>query len=142
MTSRDDAARIAAARADATTPLTSLAAHVNALAEHQALATHDDEHDPGGMTIGFERAQILGLLTGAPEEVAALDRAAARLRTGAHGRCLNCRRAGGVDHHDPAAPSTPASPACRRWSCVRPTVRCGSLSPHSLSRPTVIMSMP
>ena len=52
----------------------------------------DDEHDPEGVTIGFERAQLLGLLGGAREEIAALDRAAARLRAGTYGRCLTCGR--------------------------------------------------
>ena len=67
-----NAARIAAARADATTRSAALAAQIEALAEQQALTTHDDEHDPEGVTIGFERAQILGLLAGAREEIAAL----------------------------------------------------------------------
>ena len=48
MSSGDDAAwsaaRIAAARADATTRSAALAAQIKALAEQQALTTHDDEH--------------------------------------------------------------------------------------------------
>jgi DnaK suppressor protein len=88
----DDAGRIAAARADAATRSASLEAQVDALAEQQALTTHDDEHDPEGVTIGFERAQILGLLAGAREDVAALDRATARLQAGTYGRCLHCGR--------------------------------------------------
>lgn len=84
--------RIDAARADATTRSAALAAQIDGLAEQQALTTHDDEHDPEGVTIGFERAQILGLLAGAREEIAALDRAAARLRQGTYGRCLRCGR--------------------------------------------------
>jgi RNA polymerase-binding transcription factor DksA len=92
VSSGDAAARIAAARADAGARSASLAAQVEALAEQQALTTHDDEHDPEGVTIGFERAQILGLLSGARDEIAALDRAAARLRAGTYGRCLNCGR--------------------------------------------------
>ena len=70
------AARIAAARANATTRSAALDAQIEAFAEQQALTTHDDEHDPEGVTIGFERAQILGLLAGALQEIAALDRAA------------------------------------------------------------------
>jgi DnaK suppressor protein len=86
------AGRIATARADAATRSASLTAQVEALAEQQALTTHDDEHDPEGVTIGFERAQILGLLAGAREEIAALDRAASRLGAGTYGRCLDCGR--------------------------------------------------
>ena len=87
---RDAASRIAAARADAEARVTSLAAQVEGLAEQQALTTHDDEHDPEGVTIAFERAQLLGLLAGAQEEIAALARARSRLVTGTYGRCLGC----------------------------------------------------
>ena len=93
MSNRDHAARIAAARADATARSAALTAQIDALAEQQALTTHDDEHDPEGVTIGFERAQILGLLAGARQEIAALDRAAARLEAATYGRCLECGRA-------------------------------------------------
>ena len=88
----DPAARLTAERTATAGRVTALAAQVAALAEQQALTTHDDEHDPEGVTIGFERAQILGLLAGAREEIAALDRAASRLRAGTYGRCLTCGR--------------------------------------------------
>lgn len=82
--------RIADARADAVARAAALEVQVQALAEQQALTTHDDEHDPEGVTIGFERAQLLGLLRGARDEIAALDRAADRLREGTYGRCAHC----------------------------------------------------
>ena len=103
-----NAARIAAARADATTRSAALEAQIEALAEQQALTTHDDEHDPEGVTIGFERAQILGLLAGAREEIAALDRAASRLRAGTYGRCLNC----GCEIPDARVEALPAAETC------------------------------
>ena len=87
---RGAASRISAARADVETRSASLAAQVEGLAEQQALTTHDDEHDPEGVTIAFERAQLLGLLAGAKEEIAALDRAGSRLVAGTYGRCLSC----------------------------------------------------
>jgi DnaK suppressor protein len=96
VSSGDDAARtavrIVTARADAASRSVALAAQIEALAEQQALTTHDDEHDPEGVTIGFERAQILGLLAGARKELAALDRAESRLPAGTYGRCLRCGR--------------------------------------------------
>jgi DnaK suppressor protein len=67
-----------------------LTGQVAALAERQALTTHDDEHDPEGVTIGFERAQMQGLLTGARNDLSALDRAADRIAAGSYGRCLRC----------------------------------------------------
>lgn len=103
-----NAARIAAARADATTRSAALAAQIEALAEQQALTTHDDEHDPEGVTIGFERAQILGLLAGARDEIAALDRATSRLRAGTYGRCLTC----GCEIPDARVEALPAAETC------------------------------
>jgi DnaK suppressor protein len=106
------ASRIAAARAEATARSAALAAQVEGLAEQQALTTHDDEHDPEGVTIGFERAQLLGLLAGAREEVAALDRAASRLVAGTYGRCLGC----GSPIPDPRLEALPAVEMC--LACV------------------------
>ena len=84
------ASRIASARAEAETRSEALTVQIEALAEQQALTTHDDEHDPEGVTIGFERAQLLGLRAGAQKEISALDRATSRLRAGTYGRCANC----------------------------------------------------
>ena len=58
---RDPAARLAAERAAALDQLESLDRQLGELAEQQALTAHDDEHDPEGVTIGFERAQLQGL---------------------------------------------------------------------------------
>ena len=55
----DSAARVAAERRATADRVAALAGQVAALAEQQALTTHDDEHDPEGVTIGFERAQLL-----------------------------------------------------------------------------------
>ena len=102
------ASRIAAARAGAEARSTALAAQVEGLAEQQSLTTHDDEHDPEGVTIAFERAQLLGLLAGAREEIAALDRAGSRLATGTYGRCLGC----GSAIPDPRLDALPGVETC------------------------------
>jgi RNA polymerase-binding transcription factor DksA len=86
----DPAARLTAERTATAGRVTALAAQVAALAEQQALTTHDDEHDPEGVTIGFERAQLLGLLEGARRDLDAVERAARRLAEGTYGRCLRC----------------------------------------------------
>ena len=80
------ASRIASARAEAESRSEALSVQIEALAEQQALTTHDDEHDPEGVTIAFERAQLLGLRAGARKEISALDRATSRLRAGNYGR--------------------------------------------------------
>ena len=84
------AARLAAERRATADRVAALERQVAALAEEQALTTHDDEHDPEGVTIGFERAQLLGLLAGARHDLGALDRAADRVAAGTYGRCLRC----------------------------------------------------
>lgn len=82
--------RVAAERRATADRVVALERQVAGLAEEQALTTHDDEHDPEGVTIGFERAQMLGLLAGARHDLAALDRAAERIAAGTYGRCLRC----------------------------------------------------
>jgi DnaK suppressor protein len=86
----EPAAWLAAERAATAERVAALAAQVDALAEQQALTTHDDEHDPEGVTIGFQRAQLLGLLEGARRDLEAIERAAQRLAEGTYGRCLRC----------------------------------------------------
>jgi len=86
------ALRLAAGCRDVEDRITGLTGQIAALAEQQALTTHDDEHDPEGVTIGFERAQLQGLLAGALRERAAFARATARLADGTYGRCSACGR--------------------------------------------------
>ena len=55
-----------------------------------ASAGADDEHDPEGSTIGFERAQVASLLDQAHAHLVDLDRAEESLRAGTYGRCEAC----------------------------------------------------
>ena len=57
-----------------------------------ALVATDDEHDPEGATIAFERAQLAGLLESAGDHLASLDDALDRLREGRYGTCEVCGR--------------------------------------------------
>jgi DnaK suppressor protein len=50
----------------------------------------DDEHDPEGSTIAFERAQIAALLLEARTQLDDLDRALARLEAGDYAMCEQC----------------------------------------------------
>ncbi len=50
----------------------------------------DDEHDPEGATIGFERAQVTALLEDARRQLAALDEVAGRVDAGSYGTCEVC----------------------------------------------------
>lgn len=50
----------------------------------------DDEHDPDGSTVAFERAQVAALLSQAQRRLLALDEADRRLRDGTFGKCERC----------------------------------------------------
>ena len=50
----------------------------------------DDEHDPEGTTIAFERAQVSALLDRARRCIAELDEALERLDAGRYGVCVDC----------------------------------------------------
>ena len=107
----DPAARLTAERTATAGRVTALAAQVAALAEQQALTTHDDEHDPEGVTIGFERAQLLGLLEGARSDLDAVERAEQRLAAGTYGHCLRCGAPIPVERLD-ALPAAETCLAC------------------------------
>ncbi len=53
----------------------------------------DDEHDPEGATIAFERAQIGALVHQTRHHVAEIEAALQRLDAGAYGRCERCQEA-------------------------------------------------
>jgi RNA polymerase-binding transcription factor DksA len=55
-----------------------------------ALVATDDEHDPEGATIAFEREQLSALLAAAQTEIATLDAALQRVANGTYGRCERC----------------------------------------------------
>lgn len=50
----------------------------------------DDEHDPEGATIAFERSQVGALVRQAQLHVVEIDAAIARLESGAYGTCERC----------------------------------------------------
>jgi DnaK suppressor protein len=53
-------------------------------------ANSDDEHDPEGSTIAYDRAQTAALLNEAQAYLAELDRAVARLASGTYAICDGC----------------------------------------------------
>lgn len=60
------------------------------IVEASALTTNDDEHDPEGATVAFERAQIQDMLRQARLDLADLDRAGQRVATGEYRVCERC----------------------------------------------------
>lgn len=83
-------AAIAAARTDTTGQIESLTRQWTGIVDASALSTNDDEHDPEGATVAFERAQVQGLLDQARTDLADLDRAVARVAEGSYWTCVRC----------------------------------------------------
>jgi RNA polymerase-binding transcription factor DksA len=81
---------LAADRAGTERTIAALTRDFRRIVDAAAGGATDDEHDPEGSTIAFERAQVAALLARAREHLAALDRAAERLRDGTYGRCRRC----------------------------------------------------
>jgi DnaK suppressor protein len=53
-------------------------------------ANTDDEHDPEGSTIAFERSQLSASLAAARAGLAEVEHALARVAEGTYGRCETC----------------------------------------------------
>jgi DnaK suppressor protein len=70
--------------------MTALRRDFDGIVDSSALVATDDEHDPEGATIAFERAQLAALLDQAQSHLAGLDQALSRLREGRYGRCERC----------------------------------------------------
>ena len=60
------------------------------LAEAASSAGTDDEHDPEGATLAFERQHVAALAEAAREHLADIDAALARLADGSYGTCRVC----------------------------------------------------
>jgi len=91
---RDELLRLrASAEAEAATLARDLAALFAASRDSNA----DDEHDPEGATVGFERAQLTALLAAARERVAEVDDALRRVDAGTYGVCERCAQPIGAE---------------------------------------------
>jgi DnaK suppressor protein len=85
----------------------------------------DDEHDPEGSTIAFERAQVAALLLEARTHLDDLDRALDRLDAGEYEACEQC---GGTISAERLA-ARPAARTCINCAATpRPVARDGHLS--------------
>jgi DnaK suppressor protein len=67
------------------------------LAEAASAGGTDDEHDPEGATLAFERQHAAALLALAREQLVAVDAALERVRDGRYGRCDRCGQPIGDD---------------------------------------------
>ncbi|SDS42654.1 TraR/DksA family transcriptional regulator [Actinoplanes derwentensis] len=89
-TVRDELERL---RARAAAEAATLARDLEGLFAASRDSNADDEHDPEGATIGFERAQLTALLTATRDRITEVDEALQRVEAGTYGICEGCGQA-------------------------------------------------
>jgi RNA polymerase-binding transcription factor DksA len=82
--------RLQAEREEALGQLAALGRDHDAMVAASESSNADDEHDPEGATIGFERAQLAATTDLIRARVADLDRALVQVADGSYGRCESC----------------------------------------------------
>ena len=102
-----------AGRARAQERAAALGRELAGIAEAAAQPGTDDEHDPEGATLAFEREHTAALLARAREQVTEIDAAISRLDEGTYGTCLRCGEPVGADR----LVARPAAATCVR--CAR-----------------------
>ena len=83
---------IAAARARTIRQVAALEEALRSIVDGAELTSTDDEHDPEGATIAYERAQTIALLRQARDDLVHLEQTAVRLARDGHIRCVGCDR--------------------------------------------------
>jgi DnaK suppressor protein len=87
------------------------------LAAGAGAAGTDDEHDPEGATLAFERQHAAALLDAARGQLTAIDAALQRLETGRYGICERCGQSIGEER----LAARPAAATC---------IRCAAKAQH------------
>lgn len=70
--------------------ISSLARNFTSIVDATRLTATDDEHDPEGSTIAFERSQTSSRLAAAKNHLTDVDMALGRIADGNYGRCERC----------------------------------------------------
>jgi DnaK suppressor protein len=95
--------------------VTALEREFAGLAEAASSAGTDDEHDPEGATLAFERQHAAALLESARAQVAAVDAALERLAQGRYGVCETCGQPIGAER----LAARPSATTCVRCAARR-----------------------
>lgn len=82
--------RLADERADLLERAARMTDDMTALVDASRDSNADDEHDPEGQTIAYERSQLAALTTQARTHVAEVDAALDRVAAGTYGTCEVC----------------------------------------------------
>ncbi len=85
------------------------------IAEAASAGGTDDEHDPEGATLAFERQHAAALLAQARDQLAAVDAALDRMQAGRYGVCDRCGQPIGDDR----LAARPAALTCIRCAARR-----------------------
>jgi DnaK suppressor protein len=104
-----------AERSEALRQVAALEREFAGIAEAAGSGGTDDEHDPEGATLAFERQHSAALLEAARERVTAIDAAVARLEAGRYGVCDRCGQPIGADR----LAARPAAMTCIRCAARR-----------------------
>jgi DnaK suppressor protein len=86
----DPSDRLRATRDEAVALASRLLGDMEAVAEAREGSNVDDEHDPEGSTIAYERSQLDAVRRSALERAADAEAALGRLADGTFGRCERC----------------------------------------------------
>ncbi len=89
--------RLGAERAAALAQIEALTREFDAVVAASRASNADDEHDPEGATIAFERQQLAALLEQARRRLADVDAAVTAVEAGTYGRCESCGRPIGAE---------------------------------------------
>ncbi len=84
--------RLEAERRQTVARLTDLSDDFDAVVAASRDTNADDEHDPEGATIAFERSQVQALVRQAREHLAEIAAALERVDAGTYGICEDCGR--------------------------------------------------
>ena len=82
--------RLAQERAEVGAHLATMTQDLASLVAASADSNADDEHDPEGQTIAYERSQLSALIQAAEARLADIEQATARLERGGYGSCAVC----------------------------------------------------
>ena len=113
--SEDVGARLRAERSAVLERLAGLRGDRERFVEASRDSNADDEHDPEGATIAFERSQVNSLVERTRQHLAEVEAAERRLDEGAYGTCEVCGRPVG-DERLEARPTARTCVNCARSS--------------------------
>jgi DnaK suppressor protein len=89
--------QLEAGRLDARRRLAALEREFDGIVESASQSGIDDEHDPEGATIAFERQHVMALIDQAHDHLAEIEAALSRLSEGTYGTCERCGEPIGTD---------------------------------------------